>query len=614
MRRRRSLKAYLASSARRGGVVEVEAFCSTEFEMSELAHRLVASGDERVILFCNNATKYPVVMNLYASRARLLELMQAQSYEELQERILRIFSLLTSPPTSLKAKWHSLQFVRSLLRVLPRPLRGSAPVQECIEREPDLSTLPILKTWPHDAGCFLTLPMVITQSPCTGIRNVGMYRMQVLDKQTTAMHWHIHKTGAKHYAEYAARGERMPVVVALGGDPILAYCATAPLPEGVDEFLFAGFLRKHPVHMVKGITVPLDVPAEADFILEGYIDPKEEKVLEGAFGDHTGFYSLPDFYPRFHITCITHRRDAVYPATVVGVPPMEDAIIAEVTERIFEPIFRQTFLPELRRFHFPTAGVAHNLLFLHAPAPYPAEREKLAHTVWSAGQMMFTKYILWLPEHVRSYDDVLRLLACVTAKDFFFSEGVTDVLEHATSGGKGSKLLIDCMQHSVSADTLLWKYGAEALKGAAELWLGDQLILRVVVGEKNITAPEAKRYLQAHTISSTIPVPRFWLFVDTGTPYTNPYQLLWLTLANTDPLRDIWLFDGDTETVAMIDARAKFATNSSMRWPNVVVSDDAIIALVDRKWDEYGLDIERIPSPSLSLRSMLFNEDSAEVY
>lgn len=614
MRRRRSLKAYLASSARRGGVVEVGAFCSTEFEMSELAHRLVASGDERVILFCNNATKYPVVMNLYASRARLLELMQAQSYEELQERILRIFSLLTSPPTSLKAKWHSLQFVRSLLRVLPRPLRGSAPVQECIEREPDLSTLPILKTWPHDAGCFLTLPMVITQSPCTGIRNVGMYRMQVLDKQTTAMHWHIHKTGAKHYAEYAARGERMPVVVALGGDPLLAYCATAPLPEGVDEFLFAGFLRKHPVHMVKGITVPLEVPAEADFILEGYIDPKEEKVLEGAFGDHTGFYSLPDFYPRFHITCITHRRDAVYPATVVGVPPMEDAIIAEVTERIFEPIFRQTFLPELRRFHFPTAGVAHNLLFLHAPAPYPAEREKLAHTVWSAGQMMFTKYILWLPEHVRSYDDVLRLLACVTAKDFFFSEGVTDVLEHATSGGKGSKLLIDCMQHSVSVDTLVWKYGAEALKGAAELWLGDQLILRVVVGEKDITAAEAETYLQAHTMLDTVLVPRFWLFLDAGTPYTNPYQLLWLTLANTDPLRDIWLFDGDTETVAMIDARAKFATNSSMRWPNVVVSDDAIIALVDRKWDEYGLDIERIPSPSLSLRSMLFNEDSAEVY
>ena len=614
MRRRRSLKAYLASSARRGGVVEVEAFCSTEFEMSELAHRLVASGDERAILFRENATGYPVVMNLYASRTRLLELMQAQSYEELQERIVRIFSLLTSPPTSLKAKWHSLQFVRSLLRVLPRPLRGSAPVQECIEREPDLNTLPILKTWPHDAERFLTLPMVITQSLRTGMRNVGMYRMQVLDKQTTAMHWHIHKTGAKHYAEYAERGERMPVAVALGGDPLLAYCATAPLPEGVDEFLFAGFLRKHPVHMVKGITVPLDVPAEADFILEGYIDPKEEKVLEGAFGDHTGFYSLPDFYPRFHITCITHRRDAVYPATVVGVPPMEDAIIAEVTERIFEPIFRQTFLPELRRFHFPTAGVAHNLLFLHAHAPYPAEREKLAHTVWSAGQMMFTKYIVWLPESVRSYDDVLRLLACVTAKDFFFSEGVTDVLEHATSGGKGSKLLIDCMQHSVSADTLVWKYGAEALKGAAELWLGDQLILRVVVGEKDITAAEAETYLQAYTMLDTVPVPRFWLFLDAGTPYTNPYQLLWLTLANTDPLRDIWLFDGDTETVAMIDARAKFATNSSMRWPNVVVSDDATIALVDRKWDEYGLGIERIPSPSLSLRSMLFNEDSAEVY
>ncbi len=614
MRRRRSLKAYLASSARRGGVVEVGAFCSTEFEMSELAHRLVASGDERVILFCNNATKYPVVMNLYASRARLLELMQAQSYEELQERILRIFSLLTSPPTSLKAKWHSLQFVRSLLRVLPRPLRGTAPVQECIEREPDLSTLPILKTWPHDAGCFLTLPMVITQSPCTGIRNVGMYRMQVLDKQTTAMHWHIHKTGAKHYAEYAARGERMPVAVALGGDPILAYCATAPLPEGVDEFLFAGFLRKHPVHMVKGITVPLEVPAEADFILEGYIDPKEEKVLEGAFGDHTGFYSLPDFYPRFHITCITHRRDAVYPATVVGVPPMEDAIIAEVTERIFEPIFRQTFLPELRRFHFPTAGVAHNLLFLHAPAPYPAEREKLAHTVWSAGQMMFTKYILWLPEHVRSYDDVLRLLACVTAKDFFFSEGVTDVLEHATSGGKGSKLLIDCMLHTVSAAPLFWKYDADALQGAAELWLGDQLILRVLLGEKNITAPEAKRYLQAHTISSTIPVPRFWLFVDTGTPYTNPYQLLWLTLANTDPVRDIWLLESTTESVAMIDARAKFATNSSMHWPNVVVSDNATIALVDRRWDEYNLGSDPIPSPSLPLLAMLFNEDSAEVY
>ena len=280
-----------------------------------------------------------------------------------------------------------------------------------------LSLLPVLKCWPEDGGRFVTLPMVHTLDPDTGVRNVGMYRMQVFDDRTTGMHWHVHKTGARHYDGYRRQGRRMPVAVALGGDPVYAYAATAPMPDNMDEYLLAGFLRRRPVELVRCLTCGIEVPADCDFVIEGYVDPAEEKTVEGPFGDHTGFYSLEDRYPRFHVTAITHRRDAVYPATVVGVP---------------------------------TAGTAHNLAVVAIERRYEGQAHKVAQSLWGAGQMMFNKYLVVADAaaEIRRVEAVAALVRRLDpARDLIAAEGVLDVLDHATAtSGFGGKLALDLTQ------------------------------------------------------------------------------------------------------------------------------------------------------------------------
>jgi 4-hydroxy-3-polyprenylbenzoate decarboxylase len=324
----------------------------------------------------------------------------------------------------------------------------SAPCQEVVKlgEEASLGFLPILKCWPQDGGRFITLPMVFTKDPETGRRNVGMYRMQVYDERTTGMHWHVHKVGAKHYAEYERRGRRMDVAVALGGDPAITYAATAPLPEDFDEMIFAGFLRKAPVEMVQCRTVDQQVPADAEIVLEGYVDPHERRV-EGPFGDHTGYYSPPEEYPVFHITCITHRSDPIYPATIVGKPPMEDCFLGKATERIFLPLVRAQ-VPEIVDMNLPVEGIFHNLAFVSIRKRYPKQAQRVMHALWGLGQMMFTKVIVVFDENVdiQSTSEVLwRLGSNIDPKrDVTFVEGPVDALDHAAPQPLyGSKMGID---------------------------------------------------------------------------------------------------------------------------------------------------------------------------
>src|SRR5436189_4641706 len=248
---------------------------------------------------------------------------------------------------------------------MPKVVKWNGACQEVVMENPDITKLPVMKCWPEDGGNFLTLPVINTKDPNTGIRNVGLYRMQVFAPDLTGMHWHKHKVSAKHFNEYKKLNKRMPVAVALGGDPVYAYSATAPLPENVDEYMLAGFLRKKKVELVKCITQPeVEVPADADFIIEGYVDPEDELIWEGPFGDHTGYYSLADWYPKFHITCITHKKNAVYPSTIVGIPPQEDAWIGKATERIFLAPIKMTLLPEIVDMVLPVEGVFHNLVIV----------------------------------------------------------------------------------------------------------------------------------------------------------------------------------------------------------------------------------------------------------
>jgi 4-hydroxy-3-polyprenylbenzoate decarboxylase len=312
--------------------------------------------------------------------------------------------LKAKPPTSFQQTWTLVKQAMSLLHAKPKHVKNG-PCKEVVHRfkEPantsdqrsasnDLPTLldlPILKCWPQDGGRFITFPCVHTQDPDTGERNVGMYRMQVYDDRSTGMHWQVHKVGARHGKRYYERGERMPVAVTLGGDPAHTFAATAPLPDGLDEILFTGFIRKKSVELVKCETVPLEVPADADIVLEGYVQPGEMRP-EGPFGDHTGFYTPVDDYPVFHLTAITHRRDAVYPCTIVGIPPMEDFYMGTASVRIFLPVMQMNF-PEIIDLALPAEGVFHNMVFVSIRKQYAWQAYKIMHGLWGMGQMMFAK-------------------------------------------------------------------------------------------------------------------------------------------------------------------------------------------------------------------------------
>ncbi len=383
-------------------VKKIAAEVSPDKEISEIVDRMSKEpGGGSALLFESSGTEFPVLCNMMGSERRMAFALGLNSLDEVPGLVSDLLGELKKPRKTLFDKLSILPVISKAGKWFPKHSKKRGECQSVIYRdsEVDLSILPILKTWPHDGGRFVTLPLVNTVDPENGETNLGMYRMQVIDKNTTAMHWHIHKTGANHYEKYKTLGKRMPVAVCLGGDPAITYAATAPLPEGIDEYILAGFLRKKPVKLVKCITCELEVPSSCDIVIEGYVDPSEEKSIEGPFGDHTGFYSLKDKYPLFHVTAITHRKGAIYPATLVGVPPMEDRYIAEVSEKIFAEPIKAVIAPEITSLRMPWQGVAHNLAVVGIKKSFEAQGLKVASALWGAGQMSFCK-IIWIAERV----------------------------------------------------------------------------------------------------------------------------------------------------------------------------------------------------------------------
>ncbi|WP_394831975.1 menaquinone biosynthesis decarboxylase [Pendulispora rubella] len=446
--------AFAKALEERGELVRIKERIDLHLEASEIAQRVMKT-EGPALLFENvhDTTRpdaqapFPLIVNAYGSRRRMS---LALGVDDLEQHARAIEELITArPPSGARELVELARKVPELAHVFPRPSR-EAPCQEVVLTgdEVDLDQLPMMTTWPNDGGPFITLPNVITRDPQSGGRNIGMYRMQRIDRRTTAMHWQVHKTGARHFRAAKELGlRRLDVAVALGGDPALTYAATAPLPDGIDEWMFAGFLRGSAVRTVKCKTVDLEVPAESDFVLEGYVDPSEALFDEGPFGDHTGYYTLVERFPRFHITAITHRRDAIYPATVVGPPPMEDAWLGKATERLFLPLLR-TMFPEVRDMNLPVFGAFHNLVLISIKKQYPFHAARVAHGLWGAGQMMFSKVICVVDDdvNVQNLEEVAwRLLANLDPKrDMSFVEGPIDQLDHgANQALYGGKVVID---------------------------------------------------------------------------------------------------------------------------------------------------------------------------
>ena len=600
-----SLAEFVARLDSAGELIRISTPVSSELEIAEITDRMVKSeGGGKALLFEKTDKDFPVLTNLYGSERRMAMALGVEQLDDISERLNNLVNSVTSPKESLADKLRLLPLLGEASQWFPRKrsVRGACQQVVLAGEDANLSILPILKCWPHDGGRFVTLPMVHTVDPERGVRNVGMYRMQVFDERTTGMHWHRHKTGARHYEGYKARGERMPVSVAIGGDPAYAYSATAPLPDGIDEYLLAGLLRGKAVNLVKCITNDIYVPEDCDFVIEGYVDTAEEKVLEGDFGDHTGFYSLTDYYPKFHITAITHRKGAIYPATIVGVPPQEDAYIAMATERIFLAPIRLVMQPEVEDMYMPSAGTQHNITIISMRQLYEHQASKVALGLWGAGQMMFNKYLLLTPAStsIRSKEEMAWLMRnCDLRKSLIRSEGIYDVLDHATATcGYGGKVALDLTNVAEREGKIIFDSNALPNGVTAESTLLDEwsTLLLFADNDLDLDMGEVAKVSNCNLVA----------IFDRRAEKMSANDLLWLGTANTEPTRDISLH-GST---LIIDARAKRPgandANPS-RWPNVVTSDKATLRLVDSRWEEYGIG-EVISSPSEHYGALTLSE------
>lgn len=444
-----NLRDFIEFLESKGDVKRIRTEVSSYLEISRFTdHESKSPDGGKALLFEKvRGSSFPVVTNAFGSPRRICQALGVDHLDQLGERIEKLLNM--GPPENIRQFFHLVSSGLAMTQFFPRRHRKPhPPCQEVVHtgKDVDLSTIPVLHCWPLDGGPFVTLPLVFTRSLVTGKQNAGMYRMQIYDRNTTGMHWHIHKDGSHYYNEYCRAKKRMPVAVAVGTDPATTYAATAPLPRGVDEMILAGFIRQKPVYRTRCLTVDLEVPAEAEFVLEGYVDPGETRA-EGPFGDHTGYYSPVDLYPVFHVTAITHRRDAIYSATLVGRPPMEDCYLAKATERLFLPLLKSMF-PEIRDYWFPWEGVFHNIVIVSAEKEYPGQAQKLMSGLWGQGQMSFCKAIVVVDETVDPKDPraVLRELIRRTDidSDIWIIRGVLDVLDHSAANPLfGAKIGID---------------------------------------------------------------------------------------------------------------------------------------------------------------------------
>lgn len=563
----KDLHAFINALDSKGELKYIDVSVSSELEITEITDR-VSKAHGPALLFRNvQGSNYPVLMNAMGSYSRMSMGLGVSELDDIGDQFAKYLDL--GNYLSIKKLIKSVPRMFRLLSVFPKKSKIRGECQQVIEKKVNLDTLPVLKCWPEDAGRFITLPLVFTKDLKSKQQNVGMYRLQILDQTSTGMHWHKHKDGSEIYKTYQNNRQKMPVSVALGCDPAITYAATAPLPKMIDEMMLAGWLRKSRVKMVKSITNDIYVPSNAEIVLEGYVDPTEELVLEGPFGDHTGYYSLADYYPRFHVTCITHKKNAVYPATVVGKPPMEDCYMAKATERIFLPVLKLQ-MPELVDLNLPLEGVFHNCAIMSIRNVYPGCARKIMNSIWGMGQMMYTKLIVVVDEKVdvqnlaEVRDAVLRNVHGLDS--LFISEGPLDALDHSSNKALfGSRLGVDATDSS----------------STPESQITDSYQIISIHKERSGQGREVLEEAMKHCRD------KFLIAVDDEVDSDDLSTVMWKVFNNIDAKRDMIIF----ENKIGIDATKKLkAEGLSRDWPNDIVMTDAVKQLVNERWDEYGID------------------------
>ena len=608
-----SLKEFIDRLELEGELLRIIQPVSPILEIAEITDRISKqpgdrasnkAGGGKALLFENvEGSSMPVLINAFGSTKRMNLALGVHDIEDIAKRIESYIKI--PPPTTLLEKAKLLPMLLQAAQFPPKLLRTThPPCQEVIHLNDDidLGTIPILQCWPQDAGRFITFPIVINRSVDKKIRNVGLYRMQVYDKKTTGMHWHIHKDGAHFFHEYRKQNKVMEVAVALGADPASCYSASAPLPYGIDEFLLAGFIRKASVPLVKCKTVDLEVPANAEIVLEGYIDPAEMR-LEGPFGDHTGYYSQDGDYPIFHITAITHRKNPVYLTTIVGKPPQEDFYLGRATERIFLPLLR-TQLPEIVDMDMPVEGIFHNCVIVSLDKHYPMQSRRLMNAFWGLGQMSFVKTIVTVDAevNVHDYKEVAKLLLNKVdfTTDLFFSEGVLDVLNHASDQRlHGSKLGIDLStkiegepgykkEAPVSANSSELPSAEKVMAIFKEVQNCKVLELQakrsILLVALNKTGPhQGKQFIQSFLDHAEFSAIEIIIVLEGHVDIENISTVMWKFFNNLDPKRDFYFDAGRLG----IDVTQKFPEEGYQQsWPEEIEMTAEIKTQVDKKWHD----------------------------
>jgi 4-hydroxy-3-polyprenylbenzoate decarboxylase len=623
--RLRDLRDFLTLLEARGQLVRVRERVSRDLEITALADRAVKSGGPALLFEDVEGSTLPVAINLFGTRQRMAWALGVDDLDDIAARLRGLMDVKLGG--GLLGMASNLPKLRELASLPPRRVTR-APVHEVVWRgdEVDLARLPVLRCWPQDGGPFVTLPLVISKDPDSGDVNIGMYRMQVMDRNVTAMHWQRHKTGARHLEAARRRGERLEVAVALGGDPALTYAATAPIPPipGVNEFSLTGFLRGQRIELVKGLTVDLDVPAHAEIVLEGYVDPEASWVNEGPFGDHTGFYTLQDMYPSFVVTTVTMRKEAIYPATIVGRPPMEDAYLIEASERIFL-VPAQLILPEIVDYHMPPAGIAHNLVNVRIEKSYPGQAYKVANGLLGLGQMMFAKVLLVTDEDVRPQDHLAFWRAvlrnALPGRDEQFAKGPIDVLDHASRAWSyGSKLVIDGTGKHLeeggagrgvgapetigvaqgtpagSAEGPAWEpnaeLGVEDLPHHAEILDQHQVAGGFWFIATRKSRPDQGRHLGEWAARQTAAEGvRLIAVVDHETDVRDFEDVMWTMLNNIDPERDVQVVTSQAPGGGawVFDATPKGPAEGFTRpWPDKITMPDEITQRMAEVAERHG--------------------------